>query len=78
MHLVPGQKELCLATHWGWLEETHLVHSLVRDPMTSERELSCELSGMRSGVGCADAEVLVAWQWVTGATVDLCLEEDRH
>ena len=35
--------------------------------MTSERELSCD-----------DAEVLVAWQWVTGALVDLCLEEGRH
>ena len=67
-----------MATHWDRLEETHLVHSFVRDPMTSERELSCELLGMRSGVGCADAEVLVARKWVTGALVDLCLEEDRH
>ena len=46
--------------------------------MASERELSCELTGVRSGVGLADAEVLVSWQRVTGALVELCLEEDRH
>ena len=46
--------------------------------MASERELSCELTGMRSGVGRVDAEVLVSLQRVTGALVELCLEEDRH
>ena len=67
-----------MATHADQSKETYLVHCFVRDPMASERELSCELTGMRSGVGRADAEVLVSLQRVTGALVELCLEEDWH